>query len=229
MYLELISAQSSSVLLSVNRIPGIRNTPVKPEDVSLVSVATAIHWLDFDRLASQIVQIFPNDTTTAIVGYLSPAFMTQSTLKKKNHYDENLEHYNQVYDTLIRHTLRKFMNFDYECMIAEYHPLPFHKFFGHHKFHRFHLIQQATLVDLVEFIRTTSCYQLLRSENLDQIESGKMKDPLEEFVSEVLRMEGLVAKDVKLCGIEESDEITELMKSVEIDTIWTFFVHLLRK
>ena len=56
-----------------------------------------------------------------------------------------------------------------------------------------------------------------------------MKDPLEEFVSEVLRMEGLVAKDVKLCGIEESDEITELMKSVEIDTIWTFFVHLLRK
>ena len=57
---------------------------VKPEDVSLVSVATAIHWLDFDRLASQIVQIFPNDTTTAIVGYLSPAFMTQSTLKKKS-------------------------------------------------------------------------------------------------------------------------------------------------
>ena len=68
----------------------LKHFSVLPQDVSVVTVATAAHWLDFDQLASQIVGGFPKETTTAIVGYLLPSFVTQSTLKQDNFSDTEL-------------------------------------------------------------------------------------------------------------------------------------------
>ena len=68
----------------------LKHFSLLPQDVSLVTVATAAHWLDFDQLASQIVGVFPKETTVAIVGYLLPSFVTQSTLKQDNFSDTEL-------------------------------------------------------------------------------------------------------------------------------------------
>ena len=68
----------------------LKHFSLLPQDVSLVTVATAAHWLDFDQLASQIVGVFPKETTVAIVGYLLPSFVTQSTLNSDVSWDRTL-------------------------------------------------------------------------------------------------------------------------------------------
>ena len=119
------------------------------------------------------------------------------------------------------------MNCDYNSFMVEYHDLPFDKYFLSHDFKRFNLIKRTSLHDLVEFYRSTSCYQLLRSQNLDRIENGKMPDPLLQFALQILQREGLIDKDFKLDDFGKSQETTKLMQNVKFDMLWTFFVHLL--
>ena len=111
--------------------------------------------------------------------------------------------------------------------MAEYQTFLFDKYFETHHFQQFKIIKKTTLLDLVEFYRSTSCYQLLRSQNLDRIENGTMPDPLLQFASQILQREGLIAEDFKLDEFWKSQKATELLQNVKFDMLWTFSVHLL--
>ncbi|XP_075249883.1 uncharacterized protein LOC142342443 isoform X3 [Convolutriloba macropyga] len=59
----------------------LRHFSLQPSEVSLISVATAMHWLDFDRLAEKIVEVFPAGATSlAVTGYLPAQIMNQNIL-----------------------------------------------------------------------------------------------------------------------------------------------------
>ncbi|XP_075251125.1 uncharacterized protein LOC142343235 isoform X2 [Convolutriloba macropyga] len=62
-----------------------------PKEVSMISVACAMHWLDFDRLAVKIIDHFRRGTPVVVAGYLPVQIMNQSILESDLFYDADLE------------------------------------------------------------------------------------------------------------------------------------------
>ena len=130
---------------------------IEPNEVSLISIATAIHWLDFDKLASKIVQTFPKETVVAVVASPPVQIMNQQLLKQvswencENHdsiqdyYEPKLEKYSKLFDAIYYNDLRDYMEFDFESLIKEYFTLPFDNYFRHNKFMKENLLKKKQL------------------------------------------------------------------------------------
>ena len=209
---------------------------VDPAEVSLISIATALHWLDFDKLASKIVQTFPKETVVAVVASPPVQIMNQQLLKHvswencenydsiQDYYEPKLEKYSKLFDAIYYNDLRDYMEFDFESLIKEYFTLPFDNYFRHHKFMKVNFLEKNSLLDLVEYVRSHSFYQLFRCENEGQINNGLVQDPLEVFAREVLKSEKFYGTGLRPgCLSDQSEQ----MKRIKFDTLWTFFVHIL--
>ena len=138
-------------------------------------------------------------------------------------YPKKFDHYHQLHED-IHKSLQKYINFDVDCLLTEYKTLPFDKFYSNHEFKRVSIVKTNTLFDLVELKRSTSYYQLFRNDHLDQIRKCSVADPVEEFANAVLLTEGLIDG---IGNNVDNDNRIQLMKSVKLDTLWTFFVHIL--
>ena len=64
-------------------------------DVALISIATAMHWLDFDKLALALTTVYPKETTVAVIGYLPPKILNEQLVTCKS-LTESLKSVNGV-------------------------------------------------------------------------------------------------------------------------------------
>ena len=228
----------------------IKHFNIKPSDISLVSIATAIHWLDTHKFLTNLVNSIHSDTIVAVIGYIIPDIMNQSLMdekrreaaknssieiitenKREQPYDQKFERYEKIFKQTkmeqysVLEQFENYIQFNLTHITSKFWSIPFENYFKHREYREYLVVKEMSLHELVEFMRSTSFYQAFRKDNAKEIEKGLVEDPIILFASQILIEEKLLEKNMKIDF--ESKIYIETMRSIRFDVMWTFFIHIL--